>query len=125
MLALFSIAGVRKNEDPIASTAQTGAIPLKQKLEETKDGPKGAPSPSMSFYGNEEVLTGSPVKSETAEEIVEEKKPVEEEVQAEFEEEDAWETEAGLEDEINQESAENAVEDEDSWWTEDEAEPPS
>ncbi len=56
-------ASIRKQEGAVNKN-QTEAISLKQKLEETKDGPKGAPSPSMTFYGNSRFLAHSPVAAE-------------------------------------------------------------
>ena len=94
-VALFSIAGMRKNEDPIAATAQTSPISLKQKLEETKDGVKGAPSPSMTFYGSQPVLTGSPVKEEAKEDFVEEEEPSAPQEDKLFEEDEPGEVESG------------------------------
>ena len=126
MLALFSLASLRKNEDPI-STSQTSAIPLKQKIEETKDGVKGAPSPSMSFYGSRQILTSSPVEQETGEE----EKPAAKDATAKEEqspvvsqEEDSWETDSGQTPEKVQESTKKAVVDEDSWWSEEEPQAP-
>lgn len=126
-LALFSVAGIRKNEDPIAKTAQTEAVSLKQRIEETKDGAKGAPSPSMAFYGDKQILTDSPVSEETffeddklpsATSQTDEASPEDEY----FESDDAWEAEDGFdgdfEEEKGQESTEKAVEDEDDWWSE-------
>lgn len=116
--ALFSIAGMKKNEDPVAVTAQTESISLKQKIEETKDGVKGAPTPSMTFYGSQKILTSSPIEEGSEEEAAE--APAEEV----FQEDDSWEMDPSIETEKNQESAEKAVEDEDSWWSEDESEAP-
>lgn len=121
-MALFSIGGMRKNEDPIAVTAQSESISLKQKVEETKDGVKGAPTPSMTFYGNQKILTSSPVEEESE---GEEETAVEAPAQEVFKEDDSWEMDPSTEPESNQESAGKAVEDEDSWWSEDESETPS
>ena len=57
-------ATVRKREDPILLT-QTDPIAYKDKLEETKDGEKGAPMPSMKLYPNQRFLTAPPFSNET------------------------------------------------------------
>ncbi len=122
--ALFSMGSLRKNEDPIAATAQTGPISLKQKLEETKDGVKGAPSPSMTFYRDQKILTNSPVKMNQQEDTVEENTALEEQLEEAAEEDDSWETDAEAEIKKDQGSAKKAVEMEDSWWSEDDSETP-
>ena len=60
-MALLCTGSIRKNEDPVTGSTQTGPISLRQKMEEEKDGPKGAPSPSMTFYPNQQFLTTPPV----------------------------------------------------------------
>ena len=69
LIGLSSIATIRKDEDPVRKT-QTDPILYKQKMEEQKDGVKGAPSPSFKFYNREGFLADSPVdqkKEEAAE----------------------------------------------------------
>ena len=67
LAGLLNLGVILKDEDPIAD-AQTSPISLKQKLEEIKDGPKGAPSPSFTFYSKAGFLTESPMKTMPAEE---------------------------------------------------------
>ena len=122
--ALFSMGSLRKNEDPIAATTQTGPISLKQKNEETKGGVKGAPSPSMTFYRDQKILTNSPIKENNQEEIVEESRTAEEPAEEAVEEDDSWEVDTDTESKKDQGSEGKAVEKEDSWWSEDDSEPP-
>ena len=101
-IAWLCMASIRKNEDP-AATAQTGPISLKQKLEEEKDGKKGAPSPPMTFYANNKFMVTPAVDkhfdaAETAGA--------------------AKETGEGLDPEKGQETPKTAVEDEENWWSE-------
>jgi hypothetical protein len=108
-LLLFALAAlvsgsVRKKEDPVAATAQTGPISLKQKLEEEKDGVKGAPSPSMTFYGHNKFLTTPAVNDKAAEEGPEELDPAE----------SGWEPDFPAGSEGNK----IPIEEEDSWWSE-------
>ena len=124
LTALFSMGGLRQNQDPVAATAQTAPISLKQKIEETKDGVKGAPSPSMTFYKDQKILTNSPVKVSHEEDIVEESKAVEEPAGKAVEEDDSWEVDADAESKKDQGSSGKAVEKEDSWWSEDDSEQP-
>lgn len=49
----FHTGVIRKKHDPILDT-QTDPIKLKKKLEELKDGKKGAPTPSFRFYDKSE-----------------------------------------------------------------------
>lgn len=51
---------VRKKEDPIRDT-QTDPIAYNKKMEEIKDGEKGAPTPSFQYYGGEPFLKSPPV----------------------------------------------------------------
>lgn len=55
---MLHTASIRKNEDPIART-QTDPIELKEKLDELKDGVKGAPAPSFKYYEKEAFLTNT------------------------------------------------------------------
>ena len=56
-----NMGAIRKKDDPIAKT-QTEAILFKQKLEELKDGPKGAPAPVWKLYPKQRFLADGPVK---------------------------------------------------------------
>lgn len=53
LVCLLNMGVIRKNEDPVGDT-QTDPVTLKKKLEELKDGPKGAPKPSFKFYIKDE-----------------------------------------------------------------------
>lgn len=123
--ALASMASMRKNEDPIAATAQTAPISYQQKSEEDKDGIKGAPSPSMTFYPNQKFMTNSPVKENKKEEVVEENKASDDTEEQAVEEDDLWESDDNTELKKDQESSKKAVEEEDNWWAEDDSEKPS
>ena len=109
--ALLSMGSLRKHEDVAAAThAQTAPISLQQKMEEEKDGVKGAPSPSMTFYPNGKFMTTPAVKDGA--------KPAPGDAPPE---ETAVENQktAGFENvEEVQERAKTAVEDEDTWWSE-------
>lgn len=68
VLLLFSVmmlhaGSVRKKDDPILRT-QTHPIALKDKMEEIKDGEKGAPSPSFKHYPKSQFLTEPPVENQ-------------------------------------------------------------
>ena len=99
LLGFLNSGTVRKRQDPIAS-AQTEAISYKQKLEEMKDGPKGAPSPSFKFYSKSNFLTESPMET------------------APDEEEELSGPSSGLEEELQSEGGIGDNE-EDDWWAED------
>ena len=93
MSGLFNLGTIRKKEDPITKT-QTDPISVKQKMEEMKGGPKGAPAPSMNLYPKEQFLTDPPVeraKEEAGGKAAEEEKvPAAEEVSTDDESEDWW-----------------------------------
>ena len=109
--ALLSMGSLRKHEDFAAATnAQTGPISLQQKLEEEKDGVKGAPSPSMTFYPNAKFMTTPAVKDEinpAPGDAPPEETAAENQAAAGFEEA-----------EVGQERAKTAVEEQDAWWSE-------
>jgi hypothetical protein len=116
--AFLNLATVRKRQDPIAS-AQTGPISLQQKLEETKDGPKGAPSPSLQFYKGGSFLTKTPM--ETPKEAAAGNSEAIEGLDAAS----ASDEEAGFfEEEREGQSARSyaAEEDEEEWWSEEDEE---
>ncbi len=71
LAAVLNLAAVRKKEDPILLT-QTNPIAYKDKLEETKDGEKGPPSPTYKFYPRNKFLTEPPVETEPEESPVHE-----------------------------------------------------
>ncbi len=104
-IAWISMGSIRKTEDPVAATAQTGPISLQQKLEEEKDGKKGAPSPSMTFYGHRKFMTTPSVNDKKPEEV-------QEDIQKKGENGEDAEFETG------QETPEKAVEDDENWWSE-------
>jgi hypothetical protein len=110
----LNAGAIRKNDDPIVKT-QTDPISLKDKLEETKDGVKGAPTPSFAYYGKEKFLVKTAVQEEEdAEKSVEVSKTAVEVSEVDFEEE-----ELAAEDLIAEESS---GEEEEEWWVEEEAE---
>ena len=141
VLFILNVGAIRKNEDPIART-QTDPISYKQKLEETKDGVKGAPSPSFKYYEKEAFMVkspmgagaegkASPTRSGTAEvsevkwedEALREDKSLEEEEVAE-DTEDTKEIEATEETEETEEIEETDETDEtdEEWWLDEETE---
>ena len=61
--ALLQVATVLKKDDPIIKT-QTEPIAYKEKVEETKDGVKGAPSPSYKHYPQDGFVTQETVENE-------------------------------------------------------------
>lgn len=70
ILGALLTGSVRKKEDRIiAATGETGPISLKQKLEEEKDGVKGAPTPSMTFYGHNKFMTTPAVNDKAEPEV--------------------------------------------------------
>ena len=60
------VGAIRKHRDAIQNT-QSDAISLKQKLEETKDGVKGAPAPSFKFYKKADFQTKTPMETQSEE----------------------------------------------------------
>ncbi len=56
----MSLGVIRKKDDPILRT-QTDPISYQQKMEEEKDGKKGAPAPSFAFYKKSRFLTEPPM----------------------------------------------------------------
>lgn len=115
-LPLPAHAGIKKNEGAV-NKAQTSPISLKQKLEETKDGVKGAPAPSMTFYPNAKFLTTSPVETKKAGEDSAEIDGLAEQ----FQPEEGLEKELGFEEENAEkdEAAASQEGEEDGWWSED------
>lgn len=105
-VGLLSLGAIRKNEDPILRT-QTDPISYKQKQEETKDGVKGAPSPSFTYYSRNEFLTSSPMAT-SAEEA--------ENAEKDLDSPEDWISEEG---EFEEQTASEGSDDE--WWTEEEA----
>ena len=71
-IALLNIGTIRKKDDIILKT-QTGPIAYKQKMEEIKEGEKGAPMPSMMLYPKWEFLSDPPYDDEKDEEGEEDK----------------------------------------------------
>ena len=57
----LNLGTIRKQDDPILNT-QTNPILYKEKMEEIKDGEKGAPSPSFTHYTKQDFLSESPVE---------------------------------------------------------------
>lgn len=68
VLASLSLAAIYRNEDPIRDT-QTDPIAYQQKMEEEKDGKKGALLYSVKYNPSDNFLTASPVAEE--EEVME------------------------------------------------------
>lgn len=56
--------GTIRKEGAEIKKAQTDPISLKQKIEETKDGVKGAPAPTFKFYEKETFLQVAPTATE-------------------------------------------------------------
>ena len=63
VLASLSLAAIYRNEDPIRDT-QTDPIAYQQKMEEEKDGKKGALLYSVKYNPSDNFLTASPVAEE-------------------------------------------------------------
>ncbi len=61
----LNLATIRKKdaEDPILRT-QTDPIAYKEKMEEIKDGEKGAPAPSMNLYPKSKFLVSPPLENQ-------------------------------------------------------------
>ena len=64
--AFINLATIRKKDDPIVKT-QTDPIAYKTKVEELKEGPKGAPAPTWKLYERPGFLNEPPVQSPAAE----------------------------------------------------------
>ena len=121
---ILNAGTIRKENDPILRT-QTDPISYKQKLEETKDGIKGAPAPSFTYYEKEGFLVKTPMQTgvetkpkvgsvaETSEVDLGEKNktPPGDDNIKEGEGEDVW-SEA--------ENKTTKEEDDEDWWVEDE-----
>jgi hypothetical protein len=118
LLVLLHLGAIRKNEDPIAKT-QTDPISYKQKLEETKDGVKGAPTPSFKYYEKEEFLVKTPMETGLEEKKAAEAREAAEVSEVDFEEESEESFEVPEDEDLGEETGE-ASEDEEEWWVEDE-----
>ena len=66
--ACLSIAAIRKKDDPVLDT-QTNPIAHKQKVEEVKDGIKGAPTPSFDHFPDEKFHLDPPIDKEDKENL--------------------------------------------------------
>lgn len=66
VISILNMGTVLKKDNPIQKT-QTDAIAHKQKMEEIKDGEKGAPTPSHRLYARSEFLTEAPYEKMTPE----------------------------------------------------------
>ncbi|MBI3307517.1 MAG: hypothetical protein HYZ84_06915 [Candidatus Omnitrophica bacterium] len=110
---------LRKNEDPILKT-QTNPILHKQKMEEIKDGEKGAPAPTWKLYPKEKFLAEAPVAEDKKEQTPEpsDRIPVAEEPIPENLE---GVTELSSEPSLD----ENEKSQEEDWWLEEEDSSPS
>src|SRR3990167_1766661 len=60
LAGVFNLAAVRKKQDPIQQT-QTDPILYDKKMEEIKDGEKGAPLPSIVYYAKNKFFVDPPV----------------------------------------------------------------
>lgn len=69
-LAALQWGTVRRSENPVTDT-QTNPILYEKKMEEIKDGVKGAPSPTMKFYEKEKFLAKTPVQDQQVNEETE------------------------------------------------------
>ena len=107
ILVVLHSGTVRKEEDPIRQT-QTDPILYKQKVEEEKDGVKGAPMPTYNYYGKDKdrFLIDPPIdqKKEEEKEIA----PVVDDSEVELQAEDT--------------ESEESEESEDWWESDDEGE---
>ncbi len=61
--SLMNLATIRKKDDPISNT-QTSPIALNAKIQELKEGPKGAPTPSFQLYEKSQFFTEPSVDRE-------------------------------------------------------------
>ena len=66
--SLLNLGTIKKADDPILKT-QTDPISYKQKMEEEKDGPKGAPTPSFKLYPKEGFMTDPAVEESEGDEL--------------------------------------------------------
>lgn len=114
----FLTGTIRKQDDPIRNT-QTDPILHKQKMEEIKDGEKGAPTPSWKLYPKEKFLAKSPVENEpnagtstSSGRIPNLGEPIPENISEEDENEENWWTENPEEDYPAEESEVTALENE-------------
>lgn len=108
---VLQIGTIRKDENIILKT-QADPISLKQKTEETKDGVKGAPAPSFTFYEKETFLQAAPTQTQKEEEN--KPKPQESQLpEASFQEKESGEAPDEM-----KEQGEEMPENED-WWVED------
>ena len=121
LLSVLNIGTIRKKDDPILKT-QTDPILYKEKMEEIKDGEKGAPEPAWRLYPKAKFNTETPMK--VGREIQEESKTQGEERIPELGE-PIPENLEGIEQEQRPGEeqavpAESKSSNEDGWWTEDE-----
>lgn len=103
------MGSIRKNQDPILET-QTSGILHKDKMEEIKDGEKGAPTPSFKLFDKFGFLAEPPIN--------EEQKNIENE-NGYLPDSNAVLPENPIPDEVY-EAMGNTPDDEDAWWMEEE-----
>ena len=92
MSSWVHLGTIRKREDPILKT-QTDPITYQKKLEEMKDGPKGAPTPSFNLYPKARFMTDPPVgevKEEPPSSVSDKEEVSEVSVSSDKESEDWW-----------------------------------
>lgn len=112
LAVVLQIGTIRKDENIILKT-QADPISLEQKTEETKDGVKGAPAPSFTFYEKETFLQAAPTQTQKEEEN--KPKPQESQLpEASFQEKES----GGEAPDEMKEQSEEMPENED-WWVED------
>ena len=66
VLAFSHLGTVRKTKTTLQKT-QSDTVTWKQREEELKDGPKGAPTPSFKLYGSKQIMTDPPMTAKTEE----------------------------------------------------------
>lgn len=98
----LNTAAIRKKDNPVVRT-QTSPIDYNEKMEEVKDGEKGAALPTMDIYPKANFMTASPVKTDKQ---VEMEEPVQKNPEAE---------DFVIEDEVS------TGEDEGDWWLDDDS----
>lgn len=116
MISLGHVAAIREDKDAVSS-AQTDSISLQKKMEEIKDGVKGAPAPSFEFYKQQGFMEPHPAQTPSPENHVVMSANREDISEVDLNEEE----EAPSEDSLTSEKPVSEDETEDSWWNEEDS----
>jgi hypothetical protein len=116
LLCFFLQLGAIRREDDGVLKAQTDPISLNKKMEEIKDGVKGAPTPSFEFYKKESFMTQNPMDMARETTVKPSANPLDTVSEVNLEETASNDTSPSA---VASKEKETAEPDADSWWVED------